>query len=660
MEGVLKAGSQKHEMLKPANMQGSGGGGSGLGLGKMAGSMIGSAFGPLGSMAGSALGSLLPFAGGGLVPRRGYQTAGAVSGQATEAPAEQPADDRIDKTLSALERIESGGRSDIVGPASRKGDRPYGLYQVMGANIPSWTEEALGRRMTPEEFRLDAKAQKDTARHRVGLYMNQYDDPRQAASMWFTGKPIEKAGNVADVLGTTNPKYLSMFDRYYGGQDLAPAGRQPGLKPPADVGSTTPSGAGEKKGFGDIVTSEGFVVPALGFLGSMLASNKPNFGQAFGEGIVGGVGAYQAQQKQASDIAKKTAETKLTEAEVPRTEMQTQGIKAGLFERRFVPNRGWQVINKATNEIFYVTDANLNPISGTGFEKSYQKIPVTGDGVNPESPTAVKTNQGVMETDITKLVKPPKSAADWKPVTSVPEQYEPKEHSRIVASDDSLKSGLVEGTKTKSAQAAKAEGSGKQRIELEQMIANLDKLPQTGFFGTSGPGAEARLQMGLSLNTAAAMIGGKPLTDPNVQAAQEAMKKGSFRLGAALSNSIGSREPGFIVAQAVGANPTIESSERGFRLLAAGLLQSAAYEEDKARFYDDYLSRFQHLSGAEDAFKKLNPPEYYAQKAVISAVDPIVLEELKRYGPQEKLRKQIDGTYGNGITDILMGKKRNG
>lgn len=735
MEGVLKAGSQRPQQLKAAqmSMSGSGGGGGLLGAAKDVAGLVGA--GKTLFDAGTAIASFLPFsdarakdnirpvgktfdgqniysynigegptqmglmaqevlerkpeavgrrggyltvdydratedatpfAYGGLVPRQGYATRGGVDAseeipaQATETPVEAaPADDRLERTLGALRRIESGGRYDITGPASRRGDRPYGAYQIMGANIPSWTEEALGRRMTPEEFLKDQAAQDATARHRAGLYMKQYDDPRQVASMWLSGKPMEKAGNVADVLGTNVPKYVSMFDRYYGGQDLAPGGKQPGLKPPADIGGA-PSGAGEKKSLGDVVTSEGFIVPALGFLGSMLASNRPNLGQALGEGIMGGVGAYQAQQKQASELAKKAAETKLTEAEVPRTEMQTQAIKAGIFERRFVPNRGWQVINKATNEIFYVTDANLNPISGTGFEKSYQKIPVAGGGVNPESPTAVRTNQGIMETDITKLVKPPKSAADWKPITSVPEQYEPKEHSRIVASDDSLKSGLVEGTKTKAVQSAKAEGSGKQRIELEQMLANLEKLPQSGFFGTSGPGAETRLQMGLALNTAAAMIGGKPLTDPNVQAAQEAMKKGSFRLGAALSNSIGSREPGFIVAQAVGANPTIESSERGFKLLAAGLLQSAAYEEDKARFYDDYLSRFQHLSGAEDAFKKLNPPEYYAQKAVISAVDPVVLEELKRYGPQEKLRKQIDETYGRGITDILMGKKRNG
>jgi hypothetical protein len=310
MEGVLKAGSQKHEMLKPANAPGGGGGKSGLGLGKAAGSMLGTAIGgPIGGMAGSFLGSLLPFADGGLVPRQGYATRGGtdvpeeIPAQATEAPAEQPVDDRLDRTLGALRRIESGGRYDIVGPASRKGDRPYGAYQVMGANVPSWTEAALGRRMTPEEFLKDQSAQDATARHRAGLYMKQYDDPRQVASMWLSGKPMEKAGNVADVLGTNVPKYVSMFDRYYGGQDLAPSAKQPGLKPPADVGAT-PSGAGEKKGFGDIVTSEGFVVPALGFLGSMLASNKPNLGQALGEGIMGGVGAYQTQKKQTAELAK--------------------------------------------------------------------------------------------------------------------------------------------------------------------------------------------------------------------------------------------------------------------------------------------------------------------------------------------------------------------
>ena len=246
-----------------------------------------------------------PYAGGGLVPRQAHADGERViPAQADEIPVEQPVDDRLARTLGALKRIESGGRSDIVGPASRTGDRPYGLYQVMGANIPSWTEAALGRRMTPEEFRLDPKAQEATAMHRAGLYMNQYDDPRQVASMWFTGKPIEKAGNVADVLGTTNPRYLAMFDRYYGGKDLAPSEQR--AAGPVNMGEAASrmSGGEGKKSLGDVVTSEGFLVPALGFLGSMLASNRPSFGGALGEGIVGGVGAYQAQRKQDVEMAR--------------------------------------------------------------------------------------------------------------------------------------------------------------------------------------------------------------------------------------------------------------------------------------------------------------------------------------------------------------------
>lgn len=316
MEGVLKAGEHKIEPLKPAPAPGGGGGGSGLG--------------DVASIMGSAA-KIIPFffKDGGLVPRQGYALQGAVDdipAQATETPADQvPGDDRLDRTLGALRRIESGGKYDITGPASRTGDKPYGAYQIMGANIPSWTEAALGRRMTPDEFLQDQKAQDATAKHRAGLYLKQYDDPRQVASMWLSGKPMEKAGNVSDVLGTTVPKYVSMFDRYYGGQDLAPDGKQaPGLRPSMDIGRST-SSAEDKSGLGDTLTSEKFLVPALGFLGSMLASNRPNLGQALGEGIMGGVGAYQQQRKMLPEVAKNEAEA--TQQNVAAISALSTGLK---------------------------------------------------------------------------------------------------------------------------------------------------------------------------------------------------------------------------------------------------------------------------------------------------------------------------------------------
>ena len=81
-----------------------------------------------------------------------------------------------------------------------------------------------------------------------------------------------------------------------------------GPVPPGLVGAgmqPAPS-AGEGTGLIDKVSSPNFLVPALGFVGSMLASQRPTLGGALGEGMLGGVGAYQAQQKQQAEMAKGT------------------------------------------------------------------------------------------------------------------------------------------------------------------------------------------------------------------------------------------------------------------------------------------------------------------------------------------------------------------
>ena len=59
----------------------------------------------------------------------------------------------------AITGIESGGKYDAIGPTTKTGDRAYGRYQVMGANVPQWTQEALGQSMTPQQFLADQAAQ---------------------------------------------------------------------------------------------------------------------------------------------------------------------------------------------------------------------------------------------------------------------------------------------------------------------------------------------------------------------------------------------------------------------------------------------------------------------------------------------------------------------
>lgn len=118
------------------------------------------------------------------------------------------------KALAALATVESGGNYEALGPVmaqgSYKGDRAYGKYQVMGRNIPSWTKEALGQSMTPEEFLKNPKAQDLVAAHFMRKSYEKYGSWEDAASVWFTGRPLAKAGNASD--GFTNVQdYVAKF-----------------------------------------------------------------------------------------------------------------------------------------------------------------------------------------------------------------------------------------------------------------------------------------------------------------------------------------------------------------------------------------------------------------------------------------------------------------
>jgi len=248
-----------------------------------------------------ATGEATPYAYGGLVPRQRYATEGAVE--------EEPAFD-IEKAKGAIASIESRGQAapyEALGPVTKRGDRAYGKYQVMGANIPSWTEEALGKRLTPEEFVKNPDAQEKVFEHHFGKAVKQYGNPYDAASVWFSGRPMARAGNDSDILGTTVPAYVSKFRASYEGQG---APRPPGLVPGDErraAGVEYVKGSEPKSMFDNLAekaTSRDFLVPALSFVGSMLSSKSPYLAGAIGEGIVGGVAGYQSNVKQQADLAK--------------------------------------------------------------------------------------------------------------------------------------------------------------------------------------------------------------------------------------------------------------------------------------------------------------------------------------------------------------------
>ena len=122
----------------------------------------------------------------------------------------------LDRYLNALGTIESSNNYGALGPRTESGNRAYGRYQVMDFNIPTWTKEVLGSPLTPQQFLRDRDAQDAVARAKFGQYVEQYGNPYDAASMWFSGRPMEKAGQSADVTGTTVPEYINRFAQALG------------------------------------------------------------------------------------------------------------------------------------------------------------------------------------------------------------------------------------------------------------------------------------------------------------------------------------------------------------------------------------------------------------------------------------------------------------
>lgn len=272
-----------------------------------------------------------PYAYGGLVPRQGYATRGG-----TDVPADySPEADMPSPNAQEAGLVPGDAPKYLISPQNREDMDPHWqslinrIYGGEGGYDKSGQPRYNIRQGGKETFDIEAgHPGKRPAQGGVssasgaGQFINDtwnrvtggapmtkgYQDAatKELAAQDYkarTGRELDadlrEKGLAPDIIKTLAPTWTS----------LGNAPSPPGLVGRGMQAAASSPGAEGKKSIGDVVTSEGFIVPALGFLGSMLASNRPNLGQALGEGIMGGVGAYQGQQKQLADIAKTKAET---------------------------------------------------------------------------------------------------------------------------------------------------------------------------------------------------------------------------------------------------------------------------------------------------------------------------------------------------------------
>lgn len=117
----------------------------------------------------------------------------------------------LDVWAAGIRKIESGsyaGNYGAVGPMTNRGDRAYGAYQVMGANISTWTKEVLGQSLSIKEFLADQSAQDKIFYAKFSQSADKFGSMADATSVWFSGRPISRAGNASDGYNTV-PQYVS-------------------------------------------------------------------------------------------------------------------------------------------------------------------------------------------------------------------------------------------------------------------------------------------------------------------------------------------------------------------------------------------------------------------------------------------------------------------
>ncbi|WAJ27532.1 phage tail length tape measure family protein [Antarcticirhabdus aurantiaca] len=193
--------------------------------------------GAIGQAASSVAGRQVAFTGSGTYGFSMPQTYAApvMPVQREVLPALGRMTDSLDAAAKAIRTIESGsagGNYSAMGPITRSGDRAYGAYQVMGANIPSWSKAALGRIVSNVEFLGSREIQDAVFSHRFGGYMQKYG-AEGASRAWFAGEGGMRNYRATDVVGTSVGGYGSRFGQLY-----AQHGAAGGYVAPERVSST--------------------------------------------------------------------------------------------------------------------------------------------------------------------------------------------------------------------------------------------------------------------------------------------------------------------------------------------------------------------------------------------------------------------------------------
>jgi hypothetical protein len=113
----------------------------------------------------------------------------------------------LEALLRGISSTESGNNYNAIGPRTKSGHRAYGFSQVLDTNIAPWTKQFYGQELTPEQYLNTPVAQDKVTQGKLGELLQKHGTPQDAASVWFSGRPLDRSVNASDGFLKT-PEYI--------------------------------------------------------------------------------------------------------------------------------------------------------------------------------------------------------------------------------------------------------------------------------------------------------------------------------------------------------------------------------------------------------------------------------------------------------------------
>ena len=575
----------------------------------------------------------------------GYQDGGPPSDQGLAALS----DDAMDNYARAISPTESGGKYNITGPVSRKGDMPYGKYQVMGSNIPSWTEAATGKRMTPQEFLNDPDAQEATFRHRFGSLVKQYGNPQDAASVWHSGVPLAEAKEQGrrDVNMTTASyvdRFNNMLSATPGGQDFLKQINSQGSRPTDQQQLTGSQQRMQQTGVNQVPTKEGL----SGALGIAMTDNQrlaafqafakmASTPGSFGRGLAAAADTYAstllAANKQQTEQAKAESDIGYKKAETAEKQLRQSGNTTQFISQ--TPEGGVkvesQIIRPGTTSTFGSQGQQQAP---AGFTPQQG-----GQGAGPSAPTAPTSPE----------VLGPIPVEGSKPNTmSVLTELGQQAQNTGGLTDKALERSQTQYAKDSEEAYNEANVARNTRGDISTMVKAVSEIGSGGLTGF-GPDASARNALAQYINTGLKSAG----YNGNVGFVNEKdIANGQLlsKISAISANAGSESHAARWIEQFQKTYPTQDQTETAAKKLAAGLMVNAKRNIDNAEIAGAYGKASNNMGyDLKNVYEKVNPSSLYVQ-----AQDD--LAKLMTDYSVQKTDSSGRKYYVNPVSDLVAGR----